>query len=220
MAVGAMLATVSAINADFFGAAKLPTILAHERQRPQRYAREIWGRHPAALGLIAGWAILISRYVDLHAISAAASAGFLIVFAMVNVDNAKLARLTGSRRWVSVLAAVACLGALGQRDILCSSSRPMPCCVLAVSEPGPRRRYNVLWRVNCASTEWPVGGHCEEKHMSPKENSMSLHICIHRATCAWAIVLGLVVLSMAGPARAQPVDIPATWGGDFWGPPG
>jgi L-asparagine transporter-like permease len=113
MAVGAMLATVSAINADFFGAAKLPTILAHERQRPQRYAREIWGRHPAALGLIAGWAILISRYVDLHAISAAASAGFLIVFAMVNVGNAKLARLTGSRRWVSVLAAVACLGALG-----------------------------------------------------------------------------------------------------------
>jgi Na+/melibiose symporter-like transporter len=31
---------------------------------------------------------------------------------MVNVGNAKLARMTGSRRWVSVLAALACLGAL------------------------------------------------------------------------------------------------------------
>ena len=80
---------------------------------PQRYARVIWGRHPAALGLVAALAVLIVRYIDLHAISAAASAGFLIVFAMVNVGNAKLARLTGSRRWVSVLAAVACLGALG-----------------------------------------------------------------------------------------------------------
>jgi porin len=55
--------------------------------------------------------------------------------------------------------------------------------------------------------------------MSPKENHMRLHVCIHRATCAWAIVLGLVVLIMAGPASAQPVDIPATWGGDFWSRP-
>ena len=113
MAVGALLAPVSAINADFFGAAKLPVMLARERQMPQRYARAIWGRHPAALGLVAALAVLTVLYVDLHAISAVASAGFLIVFAMVNVGNAKLAHLTGSRRWVSMLAAAACLGALG-----------------------------------------------------------------------------------------------------------
>ena len=55
--------------------------------------------------------------------------------------------------------------------------------------------------------------------MSLEENHMRLHVCMHRATCAWAIVLGLVVLVMAGPTRAQPVDIPATWGGDFWSRP-
>jgi amino acid transporter len=104
MAVGALLATVSAINADFFRAAKLPVMLARERQMPQRYARAIWGRHPAALGLVAALEVLIVLCVDLHAISAVASAGFLIVFAMVNVGNAKLAHLTGSRRWVSMLA--------------------------------------------------------------------------------------------------------------------
>jgi hypothetical protein len=54
--------------------------------------------------LIATLAALIDWCVDLHAISAAASAGFLVVFAMVNVGNAKLAHLTGSRRWVSMLA--------------------------------------------------------------------------------------------------------------------
>src|SRR6266446_2284330 len=59
----------------------------------------------------------------------------------------------------------------------------------------------------------------EENHMSLEENHMSLHICMHRAICAWAIVLGLIVLVMAGPASAQPVDIPATWGGDFWSRP-
>src|SRR5262249_47190651 len=49
-----------------------------------------------------------------------------------------------------------------------------------------------------------------------EENHMCRHVCRHRATCAWAIVLGLVVLVMAGPTSVQLVDIPATWGGDFW----
>ncbi|HEV7473277.1 MAG TPA: APC family permease [Pyrinomonadaceae bacterium] len=113
LVIGAILATASAINSDFFGAAKLPQILAEERQMPHRYRREIWGRHPLALFMIAGVSILIIRYVDLHAISAAASTGFLVVFAMVNVGNAKLARQTHSRRWLSVVAAAACFGALG-----------------------------------------------------------------------------------------------------------
>jgi len=34
-----------------------------------------------------------------------------------------------------------------------------------------------------------------------------------------AIVLGLVVLAMAGPASAQPVAVPETWGGDLWSRP-
>jgi uncharacterized protein len=113
LVVGAILATASAINSDFFGAAKLPQILAEEKQMPNRYRREIWGRHPLALFMIAGLSILIIRFVDLHSISAAASTGFLVVFAMVNVGNAKLARQTSSRRWVSVVAATACMGALG-----------------------------------------------------------------------------------------------------------
>ena len=57
--------------------------------------------------------------------------------------------------------------------------------------------------------------HEEMNSMRHEENSMRLHVCMHRATCAWALVLGLVLLAMAGPAHAQPVDIPATWGGDF-----
>ena len=51
--------------------------------------------------------------------------------------------------------------------------------------------------------------------MRPEKNHMRLHVCLRRATCAWASVLGLVMLIMASPASAQPVDIPATWGGDF-----
>src|SRR5499426_3120248 len=55
--------------------------------------------------------------------------------------------------------------------------------------------------------------------MRYKENHMRLHVYIHRATRVWATVLGLVLLVMAGPTSAQPVDIPPTWGGDFWSRP-
>ena len=52
----------------------------------------------------------------------------------------------------------------------------------------------------------------KENHMRHKENHMRLHVCIHRATYAWAIVLGLIVLVMASPTHAQPVDIPLPGG--------
>ena len=103
---------------------------------PRRYAREIWGRYPAALVLIAALAILIVRYVDLHAISAAASAGFLLVFALVNVGNAKLARKTGSRGWVSGLAAAACVGALA---------------VMVVQILGQPEHAHAVWLIVCVA---------------------------------------------------------------------
>ncbi len=112
LVIGAILATASAINSDFYGASKLPRILAEEKQMPKRYRREIWGRHPLALFLIAGCSIVIIRFIDLHAISASASAGFLTVFAMVNIGNVKLAGQTHSRVWISAVAAAACFGAL------------------------------------------------------------------------------------------------------------
>jgi len=44
--------------------------------------------------------------------------------------------------------------------------------------------------------------------MRHEENHMRLHVCMPRASCAWALVLVLVVLVIAGPARAQPVVDP------------
>ena len=55
---------------------------------------------------------LISNLLNLHAMSAAASAGFLAIFALVNVANARLALQTASKRWISQKAAIACILAL------------------------------------------------------------------------------------------------------------
>lgn len=60
--------------------------------------------------LLGGVIALVTAYsFDLMALSAATSGGLLIVYAAVNVTNAKLAVETGSRRWISLVAAVVCV---------------------------------------------------------------------------------------------------------------
>lgn len=112
LAVGAILATASAINAGLFGASKLPQMLARVEEAPPVYLRQYRGRRPVGLIVISILVLLIVNFLDLHSLSAAASAGFIIIFFMVNAANAKLARDTGSSRRVSVTAAAVCLVAL------------------------------------------------------------------------------------------------------------
>lgn len=112
LSIGAILATASAINAGLFGASKLPLMLAKEGEAPARYERKIWGRYPVGLIVIAILVLLIANFLELHALAAAASTGFILVFLMVNVANAKLAKETGSRRWICILGALVCFAAL------------------------------------------------------------------------------------------------------------
>lgn len=48
---------------------------------------------------------------------------------------------------------------------------------------------------------------------------MSSHVGRQSARCACGVILGLALLVMAGPASAQPVAVPETWGGDLWSRP-
>lgn len=112
LAVGAILATASAINAGLFGASKLPLMLAEEGEAPRRYERKFEGRYPVGLAVIAVLVLVIANFLQLHALSAAASSGFVLTFLMVNIANARLAGETGSRRWISLTGAVVCFIAL------------------------------------------------------------------------------------------------------------
>jgi hypothetical protein len=112
LSIGAILATASAINAGIFGASKLPITLSQMGEAAAIWDREVWQRYPAGLVYVALAALAISHLLNLHAMSAAASAGFLLIFALVNSANARLAQQTGSHAWISRIAAIACLLAL------------------------------------------------------------------------------------------------------------
>ena len=113
MAVGAVVAAVSAINADIFGSTRLMGMLAEEGPHRWKRVGTVFGGHPWKLVFLTTAGVIATTTMNLHALSAVSSAGFLMVFAAVNAANARLAKETKSARWVSLVAAMTCLGALG-----------------------------------------------------------------------------------------------------------
>lgn len=112
VAISAVLATFSAINATLYGSARLSYTIALEGELPQQLEHKVW--HQPAIGLIitAVLALLLANFIDLSSISTMGSAGFLIIFAIVNAANFVKAKEVNSNRLISGLGVAACLTAL------------------------------------------------------------------------------------------------------------
>jgi amino acid transporter len=110
--IAALLSTASAINATLYGAARLSFIIAKDGELPASLERKIWNEPVEGLLITTGATLLVANFFDLSSISTMGSAGFLLIFASVNGANALVAKETTSRRWIPVLGAILCLGAL------------------------------------------------------------------------------------------------------------
>lgn len=110
--IAAMLSTASAINATLYGTARMTYIIATSRELPAELERPIWRQPLEGLLITAVATLVIANVLDLQNISTMGSAGFLIIFAVVNVAEARTGRGRGSKPWISLLAAAACMGAL------------------------------------------------------------------------------------------------------------
>jgi hypothetical protein len=75
--------------------------------------------------------LAIANFIDLSSLSTMGSAGFLLIFAAVNAANVKLARQTGSRRWLSLLGVGLCLGALASLLWHAATTAPQHLWILA-----------------------------------------------------------------------------------------
>lgn len=112
IAVAALMATSSAINATFYSTGRLTYIIAKTGELPRELKRSIRGQHLEGTFIAAALAILVANLVPLEAIATMGSAGFLLIFLAVNMANVRLARDTGSRAWISGLAALSTAAAL------------------------------------------------------------------------------------------------------------
>ncbi len=106
IAVAALLATSSAINATFYSTGRLTYIVAKTGELPRSLEREFRGEHFEGVLISAGLALIVANFVPLEAIATMGSAGFLLLFFAVNVAAFRLAAETGGRALISALAAL------------------------------------------------------------------------------------------------------------------
>ncbi|HYW02931.1 MAG TPA: APC family permease [Gammaproteobacteria bacterium] len=131
IAAAALLSTASAINATLYGATRVSYIIAREGELPEVLERKMWHRPVEGLLVTSGLTLLVANLFDLSSISMMGSAGFLLIFAAVNVANVRCADRTGSRRWISATAVVACLLALAALLVRTAMDTPAKLTVLA-----------------------------------------------------------------------------------------
>jgi amino acid transporter len=132
IAIAAMLSTASAINATIYGAARLSYVIAKDGELPEVLERKVWGEPLEGLLITSGATLLIANLVDLSSMSTMGSAGFLLIFAAVNGANVILAKESKSRRWISIIGIVLCLGALGSLIWQTSISSPADLLILSL----------------------------------------------------------------------------------------
>ena len=131
IAIAAMLSTASAINATLYGAARLSYCIARDGELPAALERKVWREPVEGLLITTGLTLLVANFFDLASISTLGSAGFLLIFAAVNIANARHAPHTKSRAWISAAGAVACLAALGALVWQTARTGPMKLWVIA-----------------------------------------------------------------------------------------
>jgi len=112
IAIAALTATSSAINATFYSTGRLAYIIARTGELPKTLERTMRGQHLEGTLITAFLALLTANFVPLEAIATMGSAGFLLIFMAVNIANVRLANDTGSRAWISVLATLSTAAAL------------------------------------------------------------------------------------------------------------
>ena len=106
MAIAALLATSSSVNATLYASGGLTTMLAEARQFPPIFGRESrLGRH-AGLLITAFLVLVVANLVDLSAIASVGSACSLMIFLLVGVAGYRRRADTGSQALI-VLAAIA-----------------------------------------------------------------------------------------------------------------
>lgn len=108
IAVAALLATSSAINATLYGSGRLTYVIAKTGELPSELERSLLHEHPEGMIIYAVLSLFIANFLPLNAIATMGSAGFLLIFMAVNIANARLAKSTRSKAWISWAGTIAC----------------------------------------------------------------------------------------------------------------
>jgi len=112
VAVAALLSTFSAINATIYGNARLGYFLAKEGELPSVLSKEKKDIPQDGIYITTLFSLVIANSIELTEIAIIASAGFLLIFAVVNISAFKLKKEIQANGVILGLATISSLSAL------------------------------------------------------------------------------------------------------------
>jgi len=107
----AMLSVFSAINATLYGGSRVNYELAEDDEFPHEFTKYFWDQ-PVGLLVTAVLTLVVANLLNLQSISTSGSSGFLLIFAMVNLANYRLADGAKARKIVGMLGFLLCTASL------------------------------------------------------------------------------------------------------------
>ncbi len=108
--IAALLSTFSAINASLYGGSRVSYEIAEDDELPHELTSKFWGK-PIGLMITTVATLLLANTLKLESISTAGSAGFLLIFAVVNFSGYKLSRQIAGNKLIPLLGSVLCSAA-------------------------------------------------------------------------------------------------------------
>ncbi|CAH8288419.1 amino acid transporter [Mariniflexile fucanivorans] len=106
--ITALISTFSAINATVLGSGRVNYDIAEDQELPRYFCHKFWGK-PIGFLITAILSIILVNLFNLESISTAGSAGFLLIFAIVNYIAFKKHNELKSKKSISLIASVLCL---------------------------------------------------------------------------------------------------------------
>ncbi|GAK93769.1 amino acid transporter [Nonlabens ulvanivorans] len=108
MTIAALISTFSAINATLYGGARVSYKVAENDELPHEFTFKFWN-HPIGLLIIAVATLLLANLAPLESISTSGSAGFLLLFAVVNYIAFKQHKKLNANKIITLLGTILCV---------------------------------------------------------------------------------------------------------------
>jgi amino acid transporter len=105
--ITALISTFSAINATILGSGRVNYDIAEDDELPKYFCRKFKGK-PIGFLITALLSIVLVNAFDLQSISTAGSAGFLLLFCIVNYIALQKSKELQSVKWIHLVASLLC----------------------------------------------------------------------------------------------------------------
>lgn len=103
MAIAAMLATSSSVNANLYASQGLTSLLAETRQFPSVFGQKALLGGKRGLTITIAGVLLLANLADLTQIASIGSAVALTIFLLVSIAGLRLRSQTGSQAWIIIV---------------------------------------------------------------------------------------------------------------------